>query len=195
MIEPTFGHEIRISSVSNGGLNMNSDNSDKLPEMRTPSIKGDVTERIAKVSRFFADAIVRNMPTETRGSGCPVIVEGRRDASALREIGFSGEIEVLNRGWDKSRFVAYIYDNYGIRNLVDQGPSVILLMDWDRTGMKLQSTLSTRFGALDVKVDEGLWRSLVKNMKSEGKTVESLRAHAITLREMISDQLFPHSLE
>ena len=97
--------------------------------------------------------------------------------------------------WDKSRFVAYIYDNYGIRNLVDQGPSVILLMDWDRTGMKLQSTLSTRFGALDLKVDEDLWRSLVKNMKSEGKTVESLRAHAITLREMISDQLFPHSLE
>ena len=102
---------------------------------------------------------------------------------------------MLNRGWDKSRFVAYIYDNYGIRNLVDQGPSVILLMDWDRTGMKLQSTLSTRFGALDLKVDEDLWRSLVKNMKSEGKTVESLRAHAITLREMISDQLFPHSLE
>ena len=54
---------------------MNFDNSDEPTEMRTPSIKGDVTERIAKVSRFFADAIVRNMPTETRGSGCPVIVE------------------------------------------------------------------------------------------------------------------------
>ena len=40
----------------------------------------------------------------------------------------------VNRGWDRSRLVAYLHDTYGTRNLVDKGPPLILLMDWDRTG-------------------------------------------------------------
>ena len=68
---------------------------------------------------------------------------------------------------------------------------MILLMDWDRTGGRLQSRLRTRLNALDMKVDESLWHSLVKNMKPEGRTVESLHSHAGALNPMIWDHLFP----
>ena len=42
-----------------------------------------------------------------------------------------------------------------------------------------------------MKVDESLWHSLVKNMKPEGRTVESLHSHAGALNPMIRDHLFP----
>ena len=170
---------------------MNFENSDQLPPTRPQAIRADSVERFSRVSKDFAEAIARNRPVELKGSGCPVLVEGKRDASALRKFGFSGEIEILNRGWDQSKIVAYLYENYGTRNTVDQGPSVILLMDWDRTGGRLQSRLRKRLNALDMKVDESLWHSLVKNMKPEGRTVESLHSHAGALNPMIRDHLFP----
>ena len=186
-----FDSEKLIFRIQRRELRMNYKNSDEPPSVRTTSIRADNVDRFSRVSKDFAEAIARNRPVELRGSGCPVLVEGKRDASALREFGFSGEIEILNRGWDQSRIIAYLYENYGTRNTVDQGPSVILLMDWDRTGGRLQSRLRKRLNALDMKVDESLWHSLVKNMKPEGRTVESLHSHAGALNPMIRDHLFP----
>ena len=68
----------------------------------------------------------------------PIIVEGPRDRRALVALGFTGPIEVLNRGWTIERVVAYWYETYGTRNEDAGGSSVCLLMDWDRTGGRLQ---------------------------------------------------------
>ena len=69
--------------------------------------------------------------------GIPIIVEGKKDIAALRKLGFEGTIEQLNRGWDLDRFCTYLYETYGTRN--EQGGAAIeLLMDWDRTGGRLQ---------------------------------------------------------
>ena len=107
--------------------------------------------------------------------------------TALRTLGFSGVIETVNRGWDRSRLVAYLYDTYGTRNTVDSGPPLILLMDWDRTGGRLQTTLRDRLMALDVPVDEELRQVLLKVMKPEGRTVESLAPHSGKLYPMIDE--------
>nr|AIF16421.1 hypothetical protein [uncultured marine group II/III euryarchaeote KM3_74_C08] len=116
-----------------------------------------------------------------------MLVEGAKDVTALRALGFSGVIETVNRGWDRSRLVAYLYDKYGTRNTVDSGPPLILLMDWDRTGGRLQTTLRDRLMALDVPVDEELRQVLLKVMKPEGRTVESLAPHSRKLSPIIDE--------
>lgn len=63
----------------------------------------------------------------------PVIVEGRRDASALRNLGLMGDIITLHNGQNMYDFcdnIARTYDR------------VIMLIDWDRKGDDLFKTLA-----------------------------------------------------
>ena len=133
----------------------------------------------------MGEARIRNRPTRKGGCDCPIIVEGRKDRLTLESIGFTGKIEQVNRGWNQSRFIAYIFEKYGIINKVDQGPSVILLMDWDRTGGRLQRKIGERLEAFGMKVDHETRMELVRAMKPEGRTVEGLKSHADTLRPYI----------
>jgi len=163
-----------------------------LPEpahRNTANFRANSAERYSKVARVFAESIRRNSPVDLEGSNCPVLVEGKRDEEALRDMGFRGIIEQFNRGWDQSRVIAYLYDTYGSKNPIDSGPPVIVLMDWDRTGGRLQSTIRKRLESLDVKIDESLWYSLMRSMKPEGRTVEALRAHADVLSPLIQDNM------
>ena len=141
--------------------------------------------RYTTVGRALGEARIRNRPTRKGGCDCPIIVEGRNDRLALESLGFTGKIEQINRGWNQSRFIAYIFEKYGILNKVDQGSSVILLMDWDRTGGRLQRKIGERLEAFGMKVDNETRMELVRAMKPEGRTVEVLRSHAQTLRPYI----------
>jgi len=72
-------------------------------------------------------------------AGAIVIVEGRKDEIALREIGFKGEI--------------LVYNNFkGIINFVDyvsrKGRKVILLLDRDRNGRSLTSKILKKLDIL-----------------------------------------------
>lgn len=167
-------------------------NIEDLPDPRsrnTSYLRPDSVERYSKVAKVFAESIRRNNPLEDKGSNCPILVEGKRDEEALRDMGFKGTIELLNRGWDQSRLIAYLYDTYGSINPIDSGPPVIVLMDWDRTGGRLQSIIRKRLESLDVKIDESLWFSLMRTMKPEGRTVESLHAHVDALSPFIQQNI------
>ncbi|MEW5745483.1 MAG: hypothetical protein AB1805_08640 [Nitrospirota bacterium] len=63
----------------------------------------------------------------------PVIVEGRRDVSALRKIGLIGEIIPLHGGKGFYEFSEDIAERFH---------RVLLLMDWDEKGEQLLKTLS-----------------------------------------------------
>jgi 5S rRNA maturation endonuclease (ribonuclease M5) len=141
--------------------------------------------RYTSAGRALGEARIRNRPTKEGGCNCPIIVEGRNDRLALESMGFNGLIEQVNRGWDLSRFVAYIFEKYGMLNKVDQGPSVILLMDWDRTGGRLQRKIGERLEAFGMKIDHETRMELVRSMKPEGRTIEALGAHAAKLRTHI----------
>ena len=58
-------------------------------------------------------------------------------------------------------------------------------MDWDRTGGRIQTALRDRLMALDSPVDESLRNSLLRTMKPEGRTVESLLAHVPSLAPLV----------
>ena len=151
----------------------------------------DRVVRFEKASRAIAEALVRNRTVDQGGSGIPVVVEGNRDEETLRELGFTGPIEKVNRGWDRPRMVAYLHSKYCTVRTSDGGPPVILLMDWDRTGGRIQTALRDRLMAMDSPVDENLRNTLLRAMKPEGRTVESLLPHVPSLgplvRRLVSD--------
>ena len=116
----------------------------------------------------------------------PIIVEGPRDKRALLALDFSGPIEVLNRGWTIERVVAHLYETYGTRNASAGGASVCLLMDWDRTGGRLQRKLANLMQSFDMMVDQETRTILQKNLKPETRVVESLYGMADRLRFYIT---------
>ena len=152
----------------------------------------DVRYTIA--GQALGQARLRNRPTQSGGCCCPIIVEGKKDVIALKTMGFTGPIEQVNRGWDQSRLVTYLFETYGSLNKTDQGASVILLMDWDRTGGRLQQKIGERLQAFGMRIDNETRMELVRAMKPEGRTVEGLRAHAKKLRPYI-DQTDPEGTE
>jgi 5S rRNA maturation endonuclease (ribonuclease M5) len=156
-------------------------------ESKRNSLDGpaDRLVRFEKAAKAVAEALIRNREVGQGGSGVPVVVEGIRDEDALRELGFTGPIEKVNRGWDRPRIVAYLHSQYCIGQTPDGGPSVILLMDWDRTGGRIQSDLRERLMAMDAPVDENLRKTLLRTMKPEGRTVESLLPHVPSLRPLV----------
>ncbi len=149
----------------------------------------DQAQRFETAAAAIARCQVRNRMPEDGGAGCPILIEGLKDVKALRALGFIGPIEKMNRGWDRSRLVAFLHDEYGTRNIIDGGPPIILLMDWDRTGGRLQTALRNRLQALDVPIDENLRNVLMKAMKPEGRTVESLAPFASSLMPLILARL------
>lgn len=102
---------------------------------------------------------------EENEAGSVVLVEGRRDEIALRALGFTGPIEKLNRGWPVEKIIAYIDEKY---------ESCILLMDWDRTGGRLQKKIVESMAGLEINVSDELRQVLSKAMKPDTRCVEDL---------------------
>jgi 5S rRNA maturation endonuclease (ribonuclease M5) len=63
----------------------------------------------------------------------PVIVEGRKDAVALKKLGLVGDIIILHSGKGLYEFCEDVADKFS---------RVIILMDWDEKGEKLNSLVS-----------------------------------------------------
>ncbi len=66
----------------------------------------------------------------------PVIVEGKKDRRALRKIGLTGEIIILNKGMSLADFSDWVSEQY---------QEVIILTDWDRRGGSLCRRLKELF--------------------------------------------------
>lgn len=139
-----------------------------------------------KELRFNLAAQELSRLNEENSLGLAIIVEGKKDITALRKLGFKGVIEQLNRGWDVDRFCTYLFETYGTRN--DQGGPVIeLLMDWDRTGGRLQKRLVENLQSLDVKFSQEARKVLSRALKPETKFVEALSS--LGLEQYFSNEI------
>ncbi len=114
--------------------------------------------------------------------GLPILVEGKRDKDILLKLGFSGPIEILNRGWSLDKLVVHLLEKYGNSHTLKK-PIIILLMDWDRTGGSLQRKLKNNFFSMDRIVDETLRKELIRLLNGRTKTVEGMK---FILEELIS---------
>ena len=106
--------------------------------------------------------------------GLPLLVEGRRDKELLLELGFKGPIEILNRGVTLESLATQMLEKYN-RSKRDKEPLISILMDWDRTGDRLQKKLTQIFNSMDVTIDATLRKNLIKSLNGRTKTVEGFR--------------------
>ncbi len=70
----------------------------------------------------------------------PIIVEGKKDKKALRDLGFDGEIITLHSGKSIYEFAETIANKY---------EKIILLFDWDSKGEELYSKVGEEL--------QGMW--------------------------------------
>ncbi|MBT6971723.1 MAG: hypothetical protein HOA04_01310 [Euryarchaeota archaeon] len=137
------------------------------------------SERFRLAAQALAVARIRNR------SGIPILVEGKKDRRALQVLDFTGPVELVNRGWSMERLAGWFVEHLQNVNPKDGKAPLILLMDWDRTGGRLQSDLRRRLQALDIQVDEELRKVLSKVLKPETRVVESLYSMVDELLEQI----------
>jgi len=71
--------------------------------------------------------------------GVPVVVEGRRDREALRDLGLDGEILTLHGRGGFYEFAEEVHAGHD---------SLVLLLDWDEKGEKLQSQVGALLNGL-----------------------------------------------
>ena len=94
-----------------------------------------------------------------------IIVEGRKDKEALRELGVSGNIFVLNTGRS-------IVENS--EDLVKRFSHACILTDWDRKGGELARALRNQLSSLGMEFSLDERREIASLCRSEIKDVESL---------------------
>ena len=145
-------------------------------------------ERWIIAGQKFAEARMLN-----REQGIPILVEGKRDIETLRALGFSGPIEQIHRGKPLDTVVVTMVESYSTQRS-EIGFCLYLLMDWDRTGGRLQNLFRRNFESLDFKIDETLRTTLMKNLFSITTTVEGMIGFQEQLLHIIDDyDHVPHS--
>ncbi|MAT86429.1 MAG: hypothetical protein CMA25_05665 [Euryarchaeota archaeon] len=132
----------------------------------------DKQERFEAAGTALAEARELNRTEEM-----PILVEGKRDARALRSLGFLGPIVLVNQGRPLGEVIAKLIETYPQK--------IILLMDWDRTGGRLQKEFRERLRSLDRPIDESLRKTLSIVLTPESRCVEAMYKMADFLKPII----------
>ncbi|MCL5782905.1 MAG: hypothetical protein M1476_03230 [Candidatus Thermoplasmatota archaeon] len=98
-----------------------------------------------------------------KNASVPIIVEGKNDLQCLREIGFPGEIIIINSG---NGLVSFS------EKLSQIHREVILLTDFDRKGVELKNSLRAYMHGSGCTVDTYLWEIIRRYVPV--RTVEEL---------------------
>jgi 5S rRNA maturation endonuclease (ribonuclease M5) len=120
---PTIAEKRRASQKAQDQKELCIRHSDISRTMSVYSLDADRAERISEVLQSAYES----------NKHVPIIVEGKRDAGALRKLGFTGEIITLHSGKPIYTFCEEVAEKYD---------RVMLLMDWDDKGEKLFSSLA-----------------------------------------------------
>ncbi|MBS7621248.1 toprim domain-containing protein [Candidatus Bathyarchaeota archaeon] len=123
--------------------------------------------------------ILEQLAEENKG-GKPILVEGRKDAEALKELGINGQL---------------IFAKTGGKNLLDviseieasKTSEVLMLLDFDKRGRELTENLKQHIEKIGVKVNVHFWLRLSSLVRKEVKDVEGLAKYMKTLKRKIGD--------
>ncbi len=129
----------------------------------------EVREEIEELNRIFASI---------SEDGNPVVVEGKKDAEALRALGVEVEILVFNRGESVTVFCERVAAEYR---------RVVILTDWDRTGRHLAHLLVDGFRSVGVECNMEYRARIAGLCRRETKDVEGLYRHYRRLKMVVSE--------
>ena len=120
------------------------------------------------------DALERNVEELLRlNLDMPIVVEGKRDVAALRQLGLTGEILTVNEGVPLIEFCD---------RLAARTNEAVLLPDWDRTGGNILRRLRDNLRGR-VKMHRDIRKTFA--VYAEVHDVESLPAYLGTLRRKV----------
>lgn len=105
----------------------------------------------------------------------PIIVEGLKDASALRRLGVRRNVVTLGKGLTVFAFC---------ERLSERHPKAVVMTDWDRKGGKLARMIKEALEANGARADTDLRARLVLLVKKDIKDIEGLPAYVERLRAM-----------
>jgi 5S rRNA maturation endonuclease (ribonuclease M5) len=114
--------------------------------------------------------------SEESAEGKPVVVEGKKDAQTLKELGLSGRIVMIKTGGK-----SFLQATEEIEQL--SANEVILLLDFDQRGKEGTVRLKHNLERAKVKVNTRYWRELFSLVGREIQCIESLTSYLDTLRQ------------
>ena len=108
--------------------------------------------------------------------GQPIVVEGKKDAEALQELGVSGAIVTVKTGGKSFLQATIEIEAFG-------ADEVILLLDFDRRGVEGTKRLQESLEWGKVKVNCRFWRELHGLVGREVSCIESLPSYIATIKQ------------
>lgn len=115
--------------------------------------------------------------------GAAIIVEGKRDRRALRELGVTGPVKLGTQKslLELSEEIAREYDK------------VIVLTDWDENGDKLARLIAEFLSNAGAAVNTDIRQRIKALVKKRIKDIESLNTHLYNLRLELNT-MNPHNI-
>ena len=108
--------------------------------------------------------------------GTPILVEGKKDVQALRELGVEGKISCAKTAGKSRLDVIFEIEQSGQRE-------IILLMDFDRRGKEFTEKLRQELEKVKVRPNLTFWNRLFSIVGREVKDVEGLATYIRTLKK------------
>jgi 5S rRNA maturation endonuclease (ribonuclease M5) len=124
-------------------------------------------EKIEQILSKLADASAK---------GKPVVVEGKKDEQALRELGVCGLVLTVKTGGKSFLEATGEIENLCVRE-------VVLLLDFDRRGKEGTLRLKQDLERLKIKANTRFWAELEALVGRDIHCIESLPSYIITLEQ------------
>jgi len=116
--------------------------------------------------------------TEESAKEKPIVVEGKKDAQALRMLGINGTILTVKTGGKSYLEATAEIEKLGARE-------VILLLDFDRRGREGTKCVRETLERAKIKVNIKFWHELQALVGREIQCIESLTSYLNTLQEKV----------
>jgi 5S rRNA maturation endonuclease (ribonuclease M5) len=113
---------------------------------------------------------------EESAKGKPIVVEGKKDAQTLQELGVGGTILTVKTGGK-----SFLEATAEIERL--SSSEIILLLDFDRRGREGTKQLQLNLERGHIKVNVKFWRELKGLTGHEVNCVESLHSYLENIRQ------------
>ena len=110
---------------------------------------------------------------EAAAKGAPVVVEGKKDAQAIQQLGVNGTVLTVKTGGKSFLEATAEIEQFGTRE-------VILLLDFDRRGREGTKRLQQNLERAKIKVNARFWLDLQALVGREVQCIESLPSYLAT---------------
>ncbi|MCW3984068.1 MAG: toprim domain-containing protein [Candidatus Bathyarchaeota archaeon] len=127
-------------------------------------------ERLEKIEEIIAKL------SEEAAKGKPIVVEGKKDADALCELGVSGKVLTVKTGGKSFLQATTEIEAFG-------ACEVILLLDFDRRGKEGTKRLQQNLERDQIKANIRFWRELAALVNRDVQCIESLPAYLATAQQ------------